>query len=143
VQRERREGRPGAIRDTGGEVLGQHDGISGFTVGQRRGLGLGGGPPRYVLRIVPDTAEVVVGDAEELASTALRAVDARWPAGRPDGSFDAEVRIRYRHRPAAARVTPTTGGFEVEFHEPQRAITPGQASVVYRGDEVIGGGFIA
>lgn len=135
---------PGPIRDArSGEVLGTHRGIAGFTIGQRRGLGLGGGPPRYVLRIVPDGGEVVVGGAEDLRSSTLRAVDASWPAGAPSGAFDAAVRIRYRHEPAPARVTPTDGGFEVRFAEPQRAITPGQASVVYRGDEVVGGGFIA
>ena len=143
ARRERREARPGTVRDaTTGEVLAGHDGIAGFTVGQRRGLGVGGGPPRYVLRIVPDADEVWVGDASGLAGDRLRAVEVSWPGGRPDEPFEAEVRIRYRHRPAPARVTPTEDGFEAEFAEPQRAITPGQASVVYRGDEVVGGGFI-
>ena len=134
---------PGAIVDLEGALLGGHQGVANFTRGQRRGLGLGGGRARYVLRIVPDTAAVVVGDESELYDDALSATDAHWVAGRPAEPFQGEVRIRYRHRGARADVIPTSDGFEVHFDEPQRAITPGQAAVVYRGDEVIGGGFIA
>ncbi|NOQ83198.1 MAG: tRNA 2-thiouridine(34) synthase MnmA, partial [Myxococcales bacterium] len=89
------------------------------------------------------TAEVVVGDESELYDQQLTATDAHWVAGRPADALRGEVRIRYRHRGALADVTPKDHGFEVRFNEPQRAITPGQAAVVYRGDEVIGGGFIA
>jgi tRNA-specific 2-thiouridylase len=78
-----------------------------------------------------------------LYSVELRATDASWIAGRPARPFEGEVRIRYRHRGARAAITPTVEGFEARFDEPQRAITPGQAAVVYRGDEVLGGGFIA
>jgi len=134
---------PGSIVDSHGEVLAAHDGIANFTRGQRRGLGLGGGGARYVLRILPDRAEVVVGDASELYDAQLRATDAHWIAGRPAEPFEGEVRIRYRHRGARADITPNGTGFDVRFEEPQRAITPGQAAVVYRGDEVVGGGFIA
>jgi tRNA-specific 2-thiouridylase len=135
--------RSGAIVDREGTVLGRHEGVANFTRGQRRGLGLGGGGTRYVLRIVPDAAEVVVGDESQLYERELSATDAHWVAGRPIEPFQGEVRIRYRHRGARADVTPRDDGFEVRFDEPQRAITPGQAAVVYRGDEVIGGGFIA
>jgi tRNA-specific 2-thiouridylase len=141
-----RQGTPttsGAIVDSSGAVLGSHDGVANFTRGQRRGLGLGGGGARYVLRIVPDSAEVVVGDESELYDAELKATDAHWIAGKPAGAFAGEVRIRYRHPGAPADVIPSGDGFEVRFAEPQRAITPGQAAVVYRGDEVIGGGFIA
>ena len=141
-----RQGSPtqsGNIVDPDGKVLGRHEGVANFTRGQRRGLGLGGGGTRYVLRIVPETAEVVVGDESQLYDQRLTATEAHWVTGRPADPFQGEVRIRYRHRGALARVTPTGGGFEVRFDEPQRAITPGQAAVVYRGDEVIGGGFIA
>ena len=134
---------PGRIVDSDGAVLGQHEGVANFTRGQRRGLGLGGGGARYVLRIVPDTADVVVGDETELYDASLTATDAHWIAGRPANAFQGEVRIRYRHRGARADVIPNGTGFEVRFDEPQRAITPGQAAVVCRGDEVIGGGFIA
>jgi len=143
VNREGSPTRAGDIVDPGGTVLGRHEGVANFTRGQRRGLGLGGGATRYVLRIAPETAEVVVGDESQLYDQRLTATDAHWVAGRPADTFQGEVRIRYRHRGALARVTPTGDGFEVRFDEPQRAITPGQAAVVYRGDEVIGGGFIA
>ena len=95
-----------------------------------------------MLRIIPETAEVVVGDEAQLYDARLRATDAHWIAGRPAEAFEGEVQIRYRHRGARAAITPRDTGFEVAFREPQRAITPGQAAVVYRGDEVIGGGFI-
>jgi tRNA-specific 2-thiouridylase len=134
---------PGSMVDEDGTVVGRHRGIANFTRGQRRGLGLGGGGTRYVLRIVPDTAEVVVGKQSGLYDRHLTATDAHWIGERPAAPFEGEVRIRYRHGGAPAHVTAHDGGFEVEFQEPQRAITPGQAAVVYRGDEVIGGGFIA
>ncbi len=140
--RERGETHGGAIVSEEGERLGTHEGIEAFTVGQRRGLGLGGGPTRYVLRIVPDNASVVVGGEEGLLGDSLDAVDAAWPGGRPSHPFRGRVRIRYRHEPAEAEITPTDDGFRVRFSEPQRAITPGQATVVYREDEVVAGGFI-
>jgi len=147
VERERPGiGAPGRIVDDTGRVLGEHEGVHRFTVGQRRGLGLGGGATRYVLRIVADTGDVVVGDEPSLMSRRLRARGASWidrGGGAPSASFDASVRVRYRHEPAPARVTPIEGGFEAEFTEPQRAIARGQAAVVYAGDEVVGGGFIA
>lgn len=142
---EREAGRThgGRIVAEDGTELGRHEGIEGFTVGQRKGLGLGGGPPRYVLRILPDSSDVVVGDAAGLSSQELEAVDAAWPGGRATEPFEAQVRIRYRHDPAPAEVTPTVDGFRARFRSPQRAITPGQATVVYQGDEVIAGGFIS
>jgi len=133
---------PGNLVTPDGEVLGRHEGIGNFTRGQRRGLGLGGGGTRYVLRIVPDTAEVVVGGESNLYDGGLTAADAHWVTGRPASSFEGLVQIRYRHRGARADIIPNDEGFDVRFAEPQRAITPGQAAVVYRGDEVIGGGFI-
>lgn len=134
---------PGRIVDSRGEVLGAHDGIANFTRGQRRGLGLGGGGARFVLRIVPDSAEVVVGDEADLYQAELTATDVHWIGAKPRGVFQGEVRIRYRHPGAQADIIPGDHGFEVRFDEPQRAVTPGQAAVVYRDDEVIGGGFIA
>jgi tRNA-uridine 2-sulfurtransferase len=144
IRRERGAEATGRVLDEDGVELGHHEGVSAFTVGQRRGLALGGGAPsRYVLRIVPDTHEVVVGGADALLERSLVARDARWIGGAPGAPFRADVRIRYRHRPAPAMVTPVVGGFEASFEEPQRAISPGQAAVIYRGDEVVGGGFIA
>ena len=143
VERQGRPSRPGRLVAPDGAVLGHHSGIANFTRGQRRGLGLGGGATRYVLRIVPETQDVVVGDEADLYDAALTARDAHWVSGTPHGPFEGRVRIRYRHRAAPAVITPRAEGFDVRFEAPQRAITPGQAAVVYLGDEVIGGGFIA
>jgi len=143
IDRQGRPSKPGRIVDSDGAVLGHHQGVANFTRGQRRGLGLGGGGARYVLRIMATTDDVVVGHERGLYDRQLVAKDAHWVADRPVDTFEGEVRIRYRHRGAVGDVTPTREGFEVRFAEPQRAITPGQAAVVYRGDEVIGGGFIA
>lgn len=134
--------RPGVFRDPTGNVVGEHAGVHQFTVGQRKGLGLSGGPARYVLRILPDSGDVVVGDQDGLLGSTLVAGDVSWTAERPAAEFEGSVRIRHRHRPADARIVPTEDGFRAEFLSPQRAITPGQAAVVYRGDEVIAGGFI-
>ena len=94
-----------------------------------------------MLRIIGD--DVVVGGPEALMAQRLVARDVHW-LGRDVATepFEAAVRIRHRHPPAPARVVPTSTGFEAHFLTPQRAITPGQAAVVYRGDEVLGGGFI-
>ena len=86
---------------------------------------------------------MVVGDVEELQHDFLQARDVSWIAGTPPRVLRAEVRIRYRHEPAAARIVPEGREFRVEFAEPQRAIAPGQAAVIYQGDKVVGGGFIA
>lgn len=137
------ESASGVIRDTAGRELARHEGVEAFTIGQRRGLGLGGGPPRYVLRIVPDTSEVIVGDEDELAVPTLSALGASWV--RPDlpDAFEASVQIRHHHRPAPARIErDASGGFRATFVQPQRAVARGQAAVVYRGDEVLGGGII-
>jgi tRNA-specific 2-thiouridylase len=143
IERHGGSSEPGNIVDSSGKILSHHEGVANFTRGQRRGLGLGGGGARYVLRIVPETAQVVVGDESQLYETHLTATNAHWVARRPSTAFQGKVRVRYRHHGALATVTPTLTGFEVRFEDPQRAITPGQAAVIYRDDEVIGGGFIA
>jgi tRNA-uridine 2-sulfurtransferase len=144
TRRELGEGGGGVVVDESGAVLAEHDEIAGFTVGKRRGLSLGGGAPaRYVLRIVPESRTVVVGAAEGLVSSTLEARDCHFLRELPAEGIDATVRIRYRHAPAPARVRRTAAGFTAEFTEPQRAITPGQAAVIYLDDEVLGGGFIA
>jgi tRNA-uridine 2-sulfurtransferase len=145
VARERpaQAGKPGPVLDEDGHGLGTHAGIEGFTVGQRRGLRLPGPAARYVLRVLPDQNAIIVGGADRLSRTHLSARAATWIGPPPDRAFEAEVRIRYRHTPARAQVRPTGDGFEVEFEQPQRAIAPGQAAVVYRGAHVLGGGFIA
>lgn len=143
VERERGLAERGLIVDEAGHVVGEHRGIYRYTVGQRRGLGLGGGPVRYVLRVLPEARTVVVGEADGLWSSGCEAQTALWSGAPPCEAFEAEVRVRYRHPAAPARVVPEGSCFRVEFASPQRAVTPGQAAVVYRGDEVVGGGIIA
>ena len=143
IERERNLSEPGAITEASGEVVGEHRGIYRYTVGQRRGLNLGGGPARYVLRVLKEPRQVVVGDESQLFSQELSAHSVAWCDGAPAQPFEAEVRVRYRHAGARACVFPDAGSFRVEFEAPQRAITPGQAAVVYAGDEVVGGGIIA
>jgi len=145
VIRARRPGssRPGRVVNTEGQVLGEHNGIERFTVGQRRGLGIAGGERRYVLRIVPSDNEVVLGPREELLTTALVASRVQWLSDVPMGPLFCQAKIRYRHTAAAARVTVLPGdGAQVSFAEPQSAITPGQAVVFYDGPRVLGGGWI-
>ena len=136
----------GRVVDADGATLTQHPGIHRFTVGQRRGLGIGDGLARWVTRIDGATGTVHVGDQRALASRGLVAEQVRWAAGTPACEADGPVRVRIRHRhvPVTARLTHT-GGDRVEawFHEPASAVTPGQAAVFYRGDEVLGGGWIA
>lgn len=135
---------PGDIVDEQGRVLGTHRGILGFTVGQRRGLGIPWREPLYVLRLVPQEGLVVVGPREKTLSRGLEASEASWVAGEPPGeSFQAAAQIRYRHKEAMATVEIMPGDrFRVLFQEPQPSVTPGQAVVLYRDKEVLGGGWI-
>ena len=134
----------GEIVGTGGEVLGEHEGVHRYTVGQRRGIGLSRQLPLYVVRVEPEENRVVVGEADELLRTEFTAAGVNWVAfDGPAEPVRADVRVRYRHAEAPATITPLEGGrARVRFDEPQRAITPGQATVFYRGEEVLGGGWI-
>ena len=134
----------GELVTTSGKVLGRHNGVHHFTVGQRRGLGVAAGRPLYVLEIDSASRRVIVGDDTELRRDSCEVRDVNWIAGeRPAGPVEAMVRIRYRHEPAAAVVEPQgAAGARVRFRAPQRAITPGQAAVFYRGDLLLGGGWI-
>jgi tRNA-specific 2-thiouridylase len=127
-----------------GEVLGRHEGIHNFTIGQRKGLGVATGSPLYVVEIRGDRREVVVGGAESLMSKTLRAKDCNWISiAKLEGPMRVEAKIRHRHPAAAATVEPVGDGeVIVTFDEPQRSVTPGQAVVMYSGDEVVGGGWI-
>jgi tRNA-specific 2-thiouridylase len=137
--------RPGAIVDRAGRVLGAHGGVAGFTVGQRRGLGLDAGRPLYVLALDAARNTVTVGDAADLACDTLRAESVSFVAGAPPaGPLRVAAKIRHRHEPAAATVTAHGDGTAtVVFDAPQRAVTPGQSVVWYDGEEVVGGGVIA
>jgi tRNA-uridine 2-sulfurtransferase len=134
----------GEVVDPAGRVLATHDGTFGFTVGQRRGLGVATGERSYVLEVDAAANRVVVGPQELLARRGLVADRVRWVAGGPpaDGSFEADVRIRYRGQGVPAVVTPVDDELHVEFRVPQHAVAPGQSAVVYRGDELLGGGRI-
>jgi tRNA-specific 2-thiouridylase len=136
--------RPGPIVDARGHELGTHGGVHRFTVGQRKGLGLTTRDPRYVLRVVSETATVVVGSEDELLGDRLIAGEVNWLSiAEPAGPIRAAVRIRHRHPEAAATITALPGGrAEVRFDAPVRAIAPGQAAVFYDGDVCLGGGFI-
>ena len=132
----------GNIVDHEGKVLGRHAGIEGFTVGQRRGIGISQSEPRYVLKVLDDVNTIQVGPKSALLRDRLCARDVNWTQREPAGEFRGAVRIRYRHAPAEATITPTSDGFEVVFDDPQSAVAPGQAAVIYDGDAVVGGGII-
>jgi tRNA-specific 2-thiouridylase len=135
---------PGEIIDSNGQVIGEHAGIHGYTVGQRRGLGIPWREPLYVLRILPNERKILAGPRKDVSAKALLADDVSWVAGRaPADAFEAQARIRYRHTPASALVRVEDAGMiRVTFDRPQAAITPGQAVVLYRDDEVVGSAWI-
>ena len=152
--------RPGYIVDTEGNILGEHQGIGSFTVGQRRGLGVTGQQPLYVIGIDAERNQVMVGPEEELYSDTLWASEVSYISDRePEGATDITVKIRYKSPETDATLYPSTSlrdcpeqsegagsnGSQalIRFQKPQRAITPGQAVVFYRGDEVLGGGRIS
>jgi tRNA-specific 2-thiouridylase len=134
----------GEIVDAGGAVMGQHGGIHRYTIGQRRGIGIAGPQALYVINIDAAKNQIMVGQQDDLLSSEFIAVGVNWVAfSPPDEPVQAQVRVRYRHTPAEATITPIENNrVRIVFDEPQRAITPGQATVFYRGDEVVGGGWI-
>ncbi|MGB9692778.1 MAG: tRNA 2-thiouridine(34) synthase MnmA [Candidatus Sumerlaeaceae bacterium] len=136
--------RPGLIVRRDGTVLGQHEGIANYTIGQRRGLRVTYPEPLYVIELDPVRNLVVVGTAEEAFQSELLCGGLNWVAmEEPEKAFPAQAQIRYRTRPAEAIVDPPLAGrCRVRFAHPQRAITPGQAVVFYRDDVVLGGGWI-
>jgi len=134
----------GEIVSTSGEVMGRHSGLHQYTVGQRRGLGVKAGRPVYVVALDRAKNRLVVGEDAELRRSDCVVRDVNWiPFAAPERPIEAMVRIRNRHEPAAAEITALdANSARVCFREPQRAITPGQAAVFYRGDCVLGGGWI-
>ena len=136
----------GPIVDAAGRVLGQHDGIHRFTVGQRKGLGLSSSPdgaPLYVLQLRPHDQQVVVGPRSSLERASLTASGVNWIVQAPVAPRRVTAQIRHRHQPAPATVRALDQDrAEVVFDQPQIAITPGQAVVLYEGDVVVGGGWI-
>lgn len=136
---------PGRIRRIGGEEIGRHRGLADFTIGQRKGLGVSGPEPLYVIRKEIETNTLVVGTSMELGCMELRASNVHWISGEPETSeFRSDIKTRYTARAVAGLVSPEGSGDDVRviFDEPQRDITAGQAAVFYRGDRLVGGGII-
>jgi tRNA-specific 2-thiouridylase len=136
---------PGALVTPDGEVLGEHDGFARYTVGQRKGLGGGHGRRLYVLGTRPQTREVVVGTEDQLRRADVAIGELSWlVADPPAAGDDVQVQIRHRGRAVPARVAAHGDGVvRLELADPQRAVTPGQSAVLFRGDVVLGGGRIA
>jgi tRNA-specific 2-thiouridylase len=123
--------------------LGTHRGLSRYTVGQRRGLGLSAPEPLYVVELRPEENAVVVGPEAALYRRALLVQQLHWTSGFPGAEFSCQVKIRYRSPAVPARVRVDGDTARVEFAAPQRAVTPGQAAVFYDGEVVLGGGVIS
>ena len=138
-------GPPGDVVDNQGHVLGRHSGLGSYTVGQRRGLGIASGRPLYVLALDAATNRVIVGDERDQYRSGLMAERMNWISiEEPRAPIEALARIRSSHNGATVTVEPFPGRrARVIFREPQRAITPGQAVVLYHDDLVLGGGFIS
>ena len=143
---------PGEIVDDSGKVLGVHDGTEFFTIGQRKGLGVSHSTPLYVQKIEPGSGRVTVGGDSGVLSRELIAEHVNWVSMAPpiggasveSNTFECEAKIRYQHQPAAAQASiRPDGGLRVVFECDQRAITPGQSAVLYRGDLLVAGGVIA
>jgi tRNA-specific 2-thiouridylase len=133
----------GEITTISGEVVGQHEGIERFTIGQRRGIGVALGEPQYVVRIEPESRRVVIGSHQQLARQQLRADRLNWLIDPPQGCFACLAQIRYNSQPQAARAELVEGGeLEVTFEESCFGVAPGQAVVLYQQDRVLGGGWI-
>lgn len=133
----------GELVTTDGTVVGEHAGIEGFTVGQRKGLGVALGEPKFVVRIEPDTKRVVLGDREELARAGLTASGTNWLVDEATVPRQCQVQIRYNAPPIGATVELLADErLQVKFDEPQYGIAPGQAAVCYDGERTLGGGWI-
>jgi tRNA-specific 2-thiouridylase len=140
-----RLGESGEIVSTSGEVMGRHNGLHNYTVGQRRGLGFAVGHAVFVVALDRANNRLIVGEDGDLRRSVCEVRDVNWiPFAAPDAPVRARVRIRNRHEPAEAEIVPLSEHTaRISFAEAQRAITPGQAAVFYRGEVVLGGGWIA
>jgi tRNA-specific 2-thiouridylase len=140
--------RPGALNKGNiifkdGTPLGQHDGIINFTIGQRRGIGISGGEPLYVIRIDPETNDVIVGYKDDLESSSLTIKEVNWLTPTPQSALLCTVKLRSAHSPIDACVHALSGNrAKIVLNQPYSGITPGQACVMYNGTQVLGGGWI-
>jgi tRNA-uridine 2-sulfurtransferase len=134
----------GEIVDRAGTVLGQHDGIHHYTIGQRKGIGIAADRPLYVIGIDAGKNQVIVGDRTDAQTAEFTARQVNWVSmAEPETPIQAEVQIRYRSQPVGATVIPLANQrIKVVFDEPQLSVTPGQAAVWYSGDILLGGGLI-
>lgn len=139
-----RKTKKGKFIDKQGRVLGEHKGLIHYTIGQRKGLGISSSKPLYVCNICPKSGNIVLGDNEDLFSNELDVADFNWISGIvPESKFRCKAKIRYRQTEQLATVVPQgKNSVHIIFDEPQRAVTPGQAAVLYDDDTVIGGGTI-
>ncbi len=134
----------GEIIHVSGRVLGRHQGTHRYTIGQRRGLGIAWSEPLYVVGIDAARGRIVVGEEPRVYAQGLEAQEVGWIIAPVEDAFEASCKIRYRHQPVPCRVVLLPeGGCRVLFHEPLKAVTPGQSVVFYRDDEVLGGGMIS
>ena len=135
---------PGEMRDIGGEVVAEHQGVAAYTVGQRKGLGIAVGEPRYVTAIDAARNIVTIGPEEDLFSDTAEVAEVRWTAGfAPAAGTALEAKARYKAEPAPATLVSSDGeSAMVRFAKRQRALTPGQAIAFYSGEECLGGGTI-
>ncbi|MDO4474560.1 MAG: tRNA 2-thiouridine(34) synthase MnmA [Eubacteriales bacterium] len=134
----------GNFVDKKGKILGKHRGIIHYTIGQRKGLGISSSEPLYVCRICRESGDIILGNKEDLMAKSCTVTDFNWISGiAPQEEFRCRAKIRYRQKEQWATVTPIgENNVQIVFDDPQRAITPGQAAVLYDGDTVIGGGTI-
>jgi len=138
------EPKPGLIEDVNGQVIGEHSGLHLFTIGQRRGINCPAAEPYYVIRLDIEHNRLTVGAKKDLLSSECKVVGINWIGKEPTASMDAHTRVRYRSKEAASRIFPRSKSTAiVHFNNPQTAITPGQGAVFYRGDEILGGGWIS
>jgi tRNA-specific 2-thiouridylase len=135
--------RPGPIEDTSGRIIGRHNGLHRFTIGQRRGINCPASEPYYVVRIDTIRNRLIVGFRDHLITPVCRVSDINWIVEPPGAACNITVRVRYRHQAVAARLLPLDPvSADIEFETPQAAVSPGQGAVFYRDDEVLGGGWI-
>ena len=135
----------GEIVTVGGKVVGQHQGFEAFTIGQRKGLGVAMGEPHFVVRIETETRKVVIGPKEALAKAGLEANEANWLVDPSEVPEEVSIQIRYNSQPQPGRIEldpESPNRFHAVFDEPQLAVAPGQAAVIYEGSRVLGGGWI-
>ncbi len=136
--------KPGLIKDVRGNVLGEHMGLHLFTIGQRRGINCPASEPYYVIHMDNQHNVLTVGFKKDLFVTQCKVENINWIIEEPGRPIHIHTRVRYRHTAAASRLTPVNGKTAmIRFEKPQEAITPGQCAVFYKGDEVLGGGWIA